>query len=324
MVDSVTGQPFPLTSGEVGPGGGLVLQPVTLERPAPPLPDEDPTATVEVPQGRDVAKGVRLLGYSPASWPSLRPGESLPLVLLWRATRSAPPSASLRWQLTRNDSSTTVELGTTSPGSNRYPLSHWRKREVVRDQFALRLPAHLESGMYRLRALLPDGAALEMGAVEVVARGHTFDVPQVAYPLDVAFGDVARLLGYDLDLSSIGEGNPARLTLYWQAQRGMDTSYKVFVHLLDASGEIVAQVDREPQAGAAPTTGWLAGEVVVDEIEIPITDEIASARTMAIGLYDSRNGQRVWLTEPAQSGESIQPESDYLMIDLQMVIGDHQ
>ncbi len=313
MVDSVTGQPFPLTSGEVGPGGGLVLQTTTLEHPMPPRPDEDPAASVEVPRQRNPAKGIKWLGYSPASWQKLRPGESLSLTLLWQATRTAPPDTSLRWQLTDNGS-TTVELGTTVPGTERYPLSRWQKRETVRDQLTLRLPARLESGTYQLRALLPDGTVLEMGTVEVVARQHTFDVPPIAHPLDVAFGDVARLLGYDLDLSSVQAGGPAQLTLYWQAQKEVETAYKVFVHLLDESGQIVTQVDREPQAGAAPTTGWLPGEVVVDEIEIPVTDEVVSARTIAIGLYDPRNGQRLQIAESAQPGETAQVKGDYLTI----------
>jgi len=319
MADSVTGQPLPLTSGEVGPGGGLVLQTITLEQPMPPHPDEDPAASVEVPRQRTLAKGIKWLGYSPASWQKLRPGESLSLTLLWQATRTAPPDTSLRWQLTGNGSAT-VELGTTTPGDERYPLSRWQKREIVRDQLTLRLPARLESGTYQLRVVLPDGAAIEMGTVEVVARQHTFDVPTITHPLDVAFGDVARLLGYDLDLSKIGEGGPARLILYWQAQREMTTAYRVFVHLLDESGEIVTQVDREPQAGAAPTTGWLPGEVVVDEIEIPTTGEVVSARTMAIGLYDPRDGQRLQIAESAQPGETAQVKGDSLTIDLQAAI----
>jgi hypothetical protein len=292
MVDSVTGQPLPLTSGTVGPGGGLVLQTVTLEQLVPAYHDEALASTVEVPQPRDVAQGVKLLGYSPAAWQGVRPGESLSLVLLWQATRSAPPDVPLRWQLTRNGS-TPVELGTTFPGTGRYPLSRWQKGEVVRDQFTVRLPAHLEEGPYQLRAWLPDGASLAAGTVEVSARQHTFDIPQVTHPLDAAWGDVARLLGYDLDLSGVQSGRPVILTLYWQAVAEEDVAYKVFVHLLDADGRIVTQVDREPQAGAAPTTSWLAGEIVTDKIEIPMSEAAATTRSIVIGLYEPATGKRL-------------------------------
>ena len=73
----------------------------------------------------------------------------------------------------------------------------------------------------------------------------------------------------------------------------METAYKVFVHLLDEAGQIVTQVDREPQAGEAPTTGWVAGEVVADEIQIPITESLIQVRSIAVGLYDPATGERL-------------------------------
>jgi hypothetical protein len=272
-----------------------------------------------MPKQRDVAKGVKLLGYSPVSWPERRPGESLPLIMLWQATRSAPPAISLRWQLTRDDS-TTVELGTTSPGTERYPLSRWQKREIVRDQFDLRLPADLESSIYQLQAKLPDATTLEMGTVQVIARQHTFEIPLVAHTLDVTYGDVVRLLGYDLDLTQVEAGGPVRLTLYWQAEKESEIAYKVFVHLLNGSGQIVTQVDQEPQAGEAPTTSWLIGEVVVDEIEMPVTEEIVTVRSIAVGFYDPHTGQRLQLAETQQINESVLLKDDRLLIDLEAVI----
>jgi hypothetical protein len=101
------------------------------------------------------------------------------------------------------------------------------------------------------------------------------------------------LLGYDLDLSPVGAGESARLTLYWQAQREVETAYNVFVHLLNESQNIVIQADQEPQRGEAPTTGWLAGEVVTDEIEIIVSEEMSTVRSIAVGLYDPITGERV-------------------------------
>jgi hypothetical protein len=138
--------------------------------------------------------------------------------------------------------------------------------------------------------------------VEVVARRHTFDVPPVTHPVNTTFGDVARLLGYDLDLAQVAGGGPAQLILYWQAQREMDTAYKVFVHLLDESGQIAAQVDREPQAGQAPTTAWLAGEVLVDPVEIPVQG-LERVQRIALGLYDPASGMR--LTVKESGGDAV-------------------
>jgi hypothetical protein len=52
-------------------------------------------------------------------------------------------------------------------------------------------------------------------------------------------------------------------------------------------------MDREPQAGEAPTTGWLAGEVVKDEIEMTVSGAATTATSIAIGLYDPATGKRV-------------------------------
>jgi hypothetical protein len=293
LVDSTTGETLSLTSGEVGPGGSLVLQQVELHQPAGLWDDDDATAlSVELPRTRNVAKGVRLLGYGPTAWEDMRPGEPISIALLWQATRSAPPDFTIRWQFAR-EGERGEEIGRTSPGTDRYPLPNWRKHAIVRDQFILRLPAHLESGQYQLRAVLPDGDTLEIGSVQVVAREHNFDIPQVASTLDISFGDVARLLGYDLDLTQIETEGRVELTLFWQALGETETPYKVFVHLLDESGQIVAQVDREPQAGRAPSTGWLASEVIMDEITIPVTEATAATRSIAVGLYDPSSGQRV-------------------------------
>jgi hypothetical protein len=177
----------------------------------------------------------------------------------------------------------------------------------VRDQFALRLPADLESGIYQLQATLPDATTLEMGTVQVIARQHTFEIPRVAHTLDVSFGDVVRLLGYDLDLTQVGAGGSARLTLYWQAQKESKIAYKVFVHLLNGSGQIVTQVDQEPQAGKAPTTSWLIGEIVVDDIKIPTTEATAATQSIAVGLYDPLTGERlpVLNTDGTVLGDSV-------------------
>ena len=124
----------------------------------------------------------------------------------------------------------------------------------------------------------------------------------MAHPVGANLGGQVTLLGYDLDLTQVAGGGPAQLILYWQAQREMDTAYKVFVHLLDESGQIAAQVDREPQAGQAPTTAWLAGEVLVDPVEIPVQG-LERVQRIALGLYDPASGMR--LTVKESGGDAV-------------------
>jgi len=53
----------------------------------------------------------------------------------------------------------------------------------------------------------------------------------------------------------------------------MDRDYVVFLHLLDEKGQIVAQRDIAPAGGTRPTSGWIAGEVVVDLHTFPPSEK---------------------------------------------------
>jgi hypothetical protein len=80
----------------------------------------------------------------------------------------------------------------------------------------------------------------------------------------------------------------------------MDTSYKVFVHLEDDADQIVTQIDREPQAGEAPTTGWLANEVISDEILLPLSENMEQVRRINVGLYNPVDGERLQVVNSDQ------------------------
>jgi hypothetical protein len=73
---------------------------------------------------------------------------------------------------------------------------------------------------------------------------------------DVRFGEAIALRGYTLAPGAVRKGDILQVTLFWEALSVPADRYKVFVHLVDAGGEIVAQYDGEPGHGMALTTGW--------------------------------------------------------------------
>jgi hypothetical protein len=77
----------------------------------------------------------------------------------------------------------------------------------------------------------------------------------------------------------------------------MKQAYKVFVHVLDPTGEhVVAQRDAEPQDGKAPTPSWVVGEVVDDEYAISLPGDLKNGEyPVEIGVYDPRSGDRLKL-----------------------------
>jgi hypothetical protein len=106
------------------------------------------------------------------------------------------------------------------------------------------------------------------------------------------------LIGIDTPAAARpGGGLP--VTLYWQAVSEIDVNFTVFIHLINASGRVVVQEDLQPQAGAAPTTTWLPGEILEDPhmLALPPDLDPGDYRLIA-GLYDASTGQRL----PVYSG----------------------
>jgi hypothetical protein len=266
------------------------------------LPDEDSWGVERVAEV-NFGSRLRLLGYS-VGGQEFKPGESIPLTFLWQTLKPLEEASLSLWVEDQEGRRWGERL---SPLGGGYPPSNWERGEVVRDGQRLLLPAELPPGRYRIRMevregghplprlwwLLPIGSTQELATVEVKERERSFTVPPITHPLDLRFGDLARFLGYDLEAEA-KPGGRLRLTLYWQALSTTDTSYMVFVHLLDARGEILAQGDSLPGQGSLPTTGWMAQEVIVDRHEISLPADLASGSyTLMVGLYDPLSGERL-------------------------------
>ena len=127
----------------------------------------------------------------------------------------------------------------------------------------------------------------------MAARSHRFSGPPPANLLDVEFGDMIRLRGFEID-GELRPGQAVTLTLQGQALRQVPESYRLFLHLIDSSGQIMAQVDTVPQQGQAPTAGWLVGEIIDDELRLAIPPELPATRyRLVLGLYDETTGRRL-------------------------------
>jgi hypothetical protein len=253
----------------------------------------------------DFGGRVRLLGYSLLG-ETFKPGDSIPLTLLWQGLAEPNGDYSLALWL---DDETGVRLGETEVAlGGSYPASAWQAGEVVRDWQSFLIPGNTQDGRYHLRMetreggqplsrllwWLPIGTVLDLGQVQIQGRERVFETPPIAQPLEAQLGESVRLLGYDLEPMEAGPGDVVRLTLYWQGLGLMDTSYTVFVHLLDEEGNIRGQRDSLPGDGALPTTSWIEGEIVADVYEIPIaSDAPPGSYTIITGMYDAATGGRL-------------------------------
>jgi serine/threonine protein kinase len=109
--------------------------------------------------------------------------------------------------------------------------------------------------------------------------------------LDVNLGNVITLDSADLVRDTLRPGESIEVTLRWKSRvNSVGQAYKVFVHLIGPTGNLVNQIDREPQDGKAPTTTWSKDTIVQDQyvLEVPPQAPRGTYQLRA-GLYPTNN-----------------------------------
>jgi hypothetical protein len=116
-------------------------------------------------------------------------------------------------------------------------------------------------------------------------------------------GEIITLREYTAWPTAARPGGVVGVRLVWSADAATARPYKVFLHLLAADGRLVAQRDGEPGGGSRPTTGWAAGEVVVDNHGLLLTDDLPHGEyTLRLGLYDAFDAT---VRLPVAGGDSL-------------------
>jgi uncharacterized membrane protein len=116
----------------------------------------------------------------------------------------------------------------------------------------------------------------------------TSEVPdEQLTPLDMNFGDKVILNSANIADEKLTGGDIIQVTLHWSAEILLEDRYKVFIHLVDQDGGIVAQQDSEPVGGMSLTNSWQPGEIVIDKQGVVLPETIAPGEyQLLIGLYD--------------------------------------
>lgn len=284
------GGPVELTTVSID--GLSVLQPgAAVPKPARPL-------------DASLGDGLVLVGTSDLP-DRVKQGDQPEVELLWQ-TRAAP-SHDLKIDLALEGASgQDVVVSSRRPAGHGLPTNGWPAAVVLRDPRHLLVPGNAPTGTVRLVAIARDaksGAEVgrtNLGTLEVDAPPRDFAVPHPDHPLNVRFGNGIVLLGYDLSATTLVPGGALRVTLYWQDLATPNRNYTGFAHLLDGANHVVAQQDRPPQDGKAPTVGWVPGQVVKDEYELTLAATVnAPALTLEVGMYDPTTGARL----PTNNGD---------------------
>jgi hypothetical protein len=135
----------------------------------------------------------------------------------------------------------------------------------------------------------------EVGSVWIQSTESTFDLPaNVEGQETLRIGEKISLVGYEVKREGKDAQETLKTTLYWRANSPVERSYKVFVHVYDEEGRVVAQRDRVPALGIRPTTSWESGEVIADRYHIELSRELPPGTySIATGMYDAASGRRL-------------------------------
>ncbi|MFN2135563.1 MAG: DUF2079 domain-containing protein, partial [Candidatus Promineifilaceae bacterium] len=135
------------------------------------------------------------------------------------------------------------------------------------------------------------------------------DSPQLIS--DTEWQSGMRLQGVSVAVAPPGEGfgplegelpvdSTLRVALYWDVRAPTDINYTVFVHALNAEGQMIGQNDSWPDDAHRPTSVLPAGEQFRDVHYLMLSEPVAAqALRLRIGLYESGSGA----TLPTTGGE---------------------
>jgi hypothetical protein len=106
----------------------------------------------------------------------------------------------------------------------------------------------------------------------------------------------------------VAASNLLPVTLYWHVQNAIVQDYTVFVHVLDQSGNLVAQLDRPPGGGTSPTSAWEEGQYLQDSYPVLLPADLSPGDyTVHIGMYTWPELQRQPVTlQGKEAGDSIE------------------
>ncbi|MEW5956132.1 MAG: hypothetical protein AB1801_00285 [Chloroflexota bacterium] len=127
--------------------------------------------------------------------------------------------------------------------------------------------------------------------------------------LDFTYAGALRLLGYQVQKTSVRPGEWLPVTLYWQALRPLDKNYSVFVHLLGRDNAVIGQANTYPDGGNWPTSMLEPGKVLKDTYYVPISPEAATPAVirLALGVFEFEDPNRAAKAAANRAGEPVEP-----------------
>lgn len=166
------------------------------------------------------------------------------------------------------------------------------------------------------------GAVLVAWAIPLVTLIPTYALPRplagtVAAPANAAFGEAIRLIGHQPP-AAVQPGEPAQLSVCWQAIAPVAEDYVIFLEAVGPDGQGYGRLVTYPGRGNFATRFWEPGVPFCDRYDLPIGAEmpapaLAWVRVAVLRTIDV-NGERLPLT----SADGTRVDMDAYVLPLEI------
>jgi hypothetical protein len=245
---------------------------------------EVPAASVERTLNPPLAMG----GLALAAWRrnEVHPGKQLYLTLFWEKSGDVDQQINTSLQVVAADGHRITQKD--GPPANGWTTTHEFQRTQLPDVKKLTLPADLAPGRYRLDVVtyvVATGEPLaDPTGIDWFWVGPPPTDPQV--PVEALWQTGITLLGYDELPATLTPDAALPVRLVWTTQQPVTDTFTIFLHLVGPDGAILAQVDRPPEGGFYPTTGWRARELIADTYLLQLPHALPEGTyQLVVGIY---------------------------------------
>ena len=137
------------------------------------------------------------------------------------------------------------------------------------------------------------------------STGPLLEMPteEIQNPYVVNFGGQIELRGISLR-KLLARPASFEVTYYWKCLKEPAASFRIFVHITNAAGQIAYQQDHWPLYGRFPTSRWKAGDIVSERYVVALPDSLPKGRyQIRLGWYDPARGPRLPILTPGASDQ---------------------
>ncbi|MDP6793514.1 MAG: hypothetical protein QF660_05625, partial [Anaerolineales bacterium] len=245
---------------------------------------------------------IELLGYSVTDYTSL-PGETMQVTLYWRGREEMDSDYNLALNIHGRDMEHIAKLDTW-PGGGLLPTGDWLLGAVYADTYSIPLSRNAvpptllrmdvsfwQDSLDERLSVTANGSAIGSLMLDV---GRLLPIVLVKEAPQIESGSTflpgITLAGHTL-LSDVG--SETHFMLFWWGEQPIYTDWTVFVHMLNATGEIVAQADGPPLNGDWPTSAWEPGHSVRESRRLDYSSALLPGEySVLVGLYEPVSGLR--------------------------------